>query len=108
MKYKIKETENAFRAVFFSEAKGTRPVEHKNFKLMVGNIGDMSVIKWIEYFKEYCTKEEALKRASKVETGDYEKQIKEEIEKKKQEIEELKKVYDRLMRENEEGRENEN
>lgn len=104
MEYEIQEMENAFRALFFPEAKDTRPVEHKNFKLMVGNIGDMPVIKWIEYFKEYYTKEEALEQASKVETGDYEKQIKEEIEKKKQEIVELKEVYDRLMRENEEER----
>lgn len=99
-KFKIEETEDAFRAIFFPEAKDLKLHEYKKYKIMLGRVGDITVPKWLDYYKEYFTKEDAISFASNINGNkcNIEEQIKEAIEKKKQEIKELSKVYDRLVR----------
>jgi hypothetical protein len=64
--FKIVETEEAWRAVFFPFATDLRLVEKEKYKLMLGGNDRKLLPKWLDYYKKYYTKEDAIGYASKI------------------------------------------
>jgi hypothetical protein len=64
--FKIVETEEAWRAEFFPFATDLRLVEKEKYKLMLGGNDRMPLPKWLDYYKKYYTKEDAIGYALKI------------------------------------------
>ena len=68
--YTIEETEDAWRAHFFPNARDGFLYQYPKYQVRSGWSGDIQVPKWCDYYKQYYTREEAEEYASKIENCD--------------------------------------
>lgn len=64
--FRIEETEDAYRAYFFPNARDGCLYKFQKYQVMYGWKGDLPIPKWLDYYKKYYTKEDAEEYASKI------------------------------------------